>query len=104
LSHGSALKAAVGAVALPTGVLVAAFDVGCTKNQSHVIWGRGDQEAYSSQTNAAYRCVLDGREPNGTDKSTIFALKNGYSVLRTTPTGIAAGIVVELWGNTRQSE
>ena len=40
----------------------------------------------------------------GTDKLTIFAPENGYSVLRTTQTGIAVGVVVELWGNTRRSE
>jgi hypothetical protein len=37
----------------------------------------------------------------GTDKLTIFVLNSGYSVLRTTQTRIAVGVVVETWGDTR---
>jgi hypothetical protein len=44
------------------------------------------------------------RGPDGTDKLTRFELKSGYSARRTMRTTIAVGVVVELWGNSPQSE
>ena len=65
---------------------------------------RRPQDSGGVRAKPAYSYDVTLLTGDGTDKLTGFDLKSGYSALRTAQTRIAVSIVVDLWGNTRQSE